>query len=142
MMPLHRVYSRYADGLYSGSSGYVCGGNGAGSGKPFDKFDKRTRFLLTHSVALADRALECTGKPFVPWFAAGGITVENIRKAMSGDINLYGVDVSSGAETAGKKDRAKIGELVHIVHTFRAWRSLDTYYNRSKENGENDGHAG
>ncbi|MDR3207692.1 MAG: phosphoribosylanthranilate isomerase [Oscillospiraceae bacterium] len=47
------------------------------------------------------------GKPF---FLAGGITVDNIRAATA--LRPYAIDVSSGAETDGEKDREKVLALV------------------------------
>ena len=49
------------------------------------------------------------------FFLAGGISPDNIREAMK--HNPYCIDVSSGAETDGVKDRAKIIELVNIAKT-------------------------
>ena len=48
-----------------------------------------------------------------PYFLAGGINHENIRKALK--LKPYGIDVSSGAETDGVKDKDKIIELVRFV---------------------------
>jgi len=48
-----------------------------------------------------------------PWFLAGGIGMDNIEKAIS--IKPFAVDVSSGAETDGVKDREKILRLTEIV---------------------------
>jgi phosphoribosylanthranilate isomerase len=48
-----------------------------------------------------------------PWFLAGGINLENIEKAAS--FNPFAVDISSGAETDGIKDREKILQLVNIA---------------------------
>ena len=48
-----------------------------------------------------------------PFFLAGGIGTDNIRSALR--WGAYGIDVSSGAETGGVKDRRKILELVKIV---------------------------
>jgi phosphoribosylanthranilate isomerase len=52
-----------------------------------------------------------------PWFLAGGITVNTIADALS--RGPYCVDVSSGAETDGIKDKDKIRELVHRVRLIR-----------------------
>lgn len=49
-----------------------------------------------------------------PFFLAGGIRTENIRQAVTG-IRPYAVDVSSGAETDGYKDKNKMFELVRRV---------------------------
>jgi len=48
-----------------------------------------------------------------PWFLAGGIDLKNIEQAM--DLNPYAVDISSGAETDGIKDREKILQLVSMI---------------------------
>lgn len=47
------------------------------------------------------------------YFLAGGINLDNIEKAMK--LKPYGIDLSSGAETSGKKDRGKIIRLVQIA---------------------------
>ena len=65
----------------------------AGSGKTFDW-----------------RLIPKTEKPF---FLAGGIYIGNIIEAMR--INPFAIDVSSGVETDGVKDREKIIEIVRRV---------------------------
>ncbi len=65
----------------------------AGSGQPFDW-----------------SALPHTDKPF---FLAGGIGLHNIEQAIA--LRPFAIDVSSGAETDGVKDKQKIGELVSSV---------------------------
>jgi len=74
------------------SADYILLDSGAGSGKTFDwsKFQ--------------------TLKTKRPWFLAGGINITNIDKAK--ELNPFAVDVSSGVETDGIKDRKKILELV------------------------------
>ena len=52
-------------------------------------------------------------KPNKPWFLAGGINLDNIEQAMA--INPFGIDISSGAETDGVKDRKKILQLVATI---------------------------
>lgn len=49
----------------------------------------------------------------VPWFLAGGVSLSNIDRAIR--LNPYCIDVSSGAETGGLKDRDKILALVRRV---------------------------
>lgn len=49
-----------------------------------------------------------------PFFLAGGLDVQNIEKAM--ETNAYALDISSGVETDGAKDRDKIMEVVSLVH--------------------------
>ena len=48
-----------------------------------------------------------------PWFLAGGIDKKNIDKAIA--LKPFGIDVSSGVESNGLKDRKKILELTSIV---------------------------
>lgn len=50
-----------------------------------------------------------------PYFLAGGLNAQNIREALS--LKPYCVDISSGAETDGIKDREKILQLVGIVRS-------------------------
>ena len=49
------------------------------------------------------------------YFLAGGIDAANIHEAL--EMKPYAIDVSSGAETDGVKDRRKIIELVNIVRS-------------------------
>lgn len=46
-----------------------------------------------------------------PFFLAGGLGIDNVQTAID-TVHPYGVDVSSGVETEGKKDPEKILELV------------------------------
>ncbi len=46
-----------------------------------------------------------------PFFLAGGLTPENVRPAVE-QLHPYAVDVSSGIETDGRKDREKIAAFV------------------------------
>ena len=69
--------------------------SGAGSGKTFN-WDK-LQSLKTKR----------------PWFLAGGIDIKNIDKAL--ELEPFAVDISSGVETDGVKDRKKILELVKAV---------------------------
>lgn len=49
-----------------------------------------------------------------PFFLAGGLNLENVDKAIR-NVNPYCVDVSSGVETDGIKDREKIRRFVEEV---------------------------
>ncbi|MCD8307723.1 MAG: phosphoribosylanthranilate isomerase [Clostridia bacterium] len=52
-----------------------------------------------------------------PYFLAGGINTGNIAEALKMP-GLYCIDVSSGAETDGRKDPAKMQALVQAAHGF------------------------
>jgi phosphoribosylanthranilate isomerase len=69
--------------------------SGCGSGKPFD-------WNLLNSLKINKL-----------WFLAGGINLNNIEKAAA--FNPFAVDVSSGAETDGIKDREKILQLTAVA---------------------------
>jgi|SRR5665648_142927 len=55
------------------------------------------------------------GKGKNPFFLAGGLKLDNIEQAIAA-TNPYAVDLSSGVETDGLKDRAKIIEIVRRMH--------------------------
>jgi phosphoribosylanthranilate isomerase len=76
--------------------------NRAGSGAAFD-----WGLLAPYSALLEQRG-----------FLAGGITCDNIQNAIK--TRPYCIDVSSGAETNGVKDREKIMRLVESVTCVKA----------------------
>lgn len=49
-----------------------------------------------------------------PYFLAGGLTLQNVRNGVQA-LRPYGVDVSSGIETGGKKDTKKMEAFVVAV---------------------------
>ena len=49
-----------------------------------------------------------------PYFLAGGLSLENIREALD-HTAPYGVDISSGVETDGVKDRDKILKIIRRI---------------------------
>lgn len=51
-----------------------------------------------------------------PYFLAGGLDAGNVAGAVAA-LNPYAVDVSSGIETGGGKDTAKMIEFVHAVRS-------------------------
>jgi len=59
------------------------------------------------------QALKIEAAPLPPWFLAGGINPENIEDAIR--QNPWCIDISSGAETNGVKDKEKIFKLVQAV---------------------------
>jgi phosphoribosylanthranilate isomerase len=71
--------------------------------------------LLDHGKGGTGKSFDWTMIPALskPWFMAGGIGLSNIEEALS--YHPFAVDISSGAETGGKKDREKMIELVRLV---------------------------
>lgn len=53
----------------------------------------------------------------VPYLLAGGIGLDNAAAAAKAS-SAFALDVSSGAETDGKKDAEKIRRLVELVHSL------------------------
>ncbi|MDR0488318.1 MAG: indole-3-glycerol phosphate synthase TrpC [Propionibacteriaceae bacterium] len=53
-----------------------------------------------------------------PFFLAGGLTQETVKSALT--LGVYGVDVSSGVETGGIKDPAKIQGFISAVRGHHA----------------------
>ncbi|MDR1399838.1 MAG: phosphoribosylanthranilate isomerase [Treponema sp.] len=60
---------------------------------------------------------ELTARLRKPYFLAGGINGDNITAALA--LKPFAVDVSSGVETNGVKDRTKMLSLVQQVRTWR-----------------------
>ena len=83
------------NGIRQTTADYYLVDSGAGSGNSFD-WQKLNSFKFQK-----------------PWFLAGGIDIKNIKQAAA--LNPFAVDISSGAETDGIKDREKILQLVTII---------------------------
>ena len=60
------------------------------------------------------REQERTGAVMQPFFLAGGLTLENIEEVL-GEQDCYCVDVSTGVETDGHKDEAKVRDLIEKI---------------------------
>lgn len=76
------------------SAEYILLDSGAGSGKVFD-------WMLLNRITR-------------PYFLAGGLNPENVEKAVK-MWKPYGVDVSSGIETDGYKEKTKMAAFVAAV---------------------------
>ncbi|MGM9647968.1 MAG: phosphoribosylanthranilate isomerase [Eubacteriales bacterium] len=82
----------------AGSADLVLLDSGAGTGTVFD--------------------WELIGQISRPYFLAGGLTPDNVQTAV-GLLHPYAVDVSSGIETDGLKDPAKMAAFVAAVRADR-----------------------
>lgn len=60
-----------------------------------------------------------------PYLLAGGLTQENAGKAIHG-LRPWGLDVSSGVETEGRKDPEKMAAFVHAVRQADGTEMLHT----------------
>ena len=58
-----------------------------------------------------------------PWFLAGGIGMENIEKALK--TKAFCLDVSSLAETNGRKDPEKIKKIIQTVRSGKSCQKED-----------------
>lgn len=57
---------------------------------------------------------QCINKINRPYFLAGGLSIENAKKAVK-MLNPYALDVSSGVETNGLKDKEKMAEFIYAI---------------------------
>ncbi|MGC7872716.1 phosphoribosylanthranilate isomerase [Desulfosporosinus sp. SYSU MS00001] len=69
--------------------------------------------LLDHGAGGTGQTFDWSlvGRVKIPFFLAGGLKADNIDQAIRA-VKPYAVDLSSGVETDGKKDKAKILEIV------------------------------
>jgi phosphoribosylanthranilate isomerase len=81
--------------LSASNTDYYLIDSGAGSGKSFN-WEPLKRQMIEK-----------------PWFLAGGVNIDNIEQAIA--LAPFAIDVSSGAETDGIKDREKILQLTAIT---------------------------
>lgn len=63
---------------------------------------------------------------------AGGLHAQNLQKAWD-TFHPYGVDVSSGVETDGKKDPEKIREFLEVAHTLTLHRPNEYVIEKEEE---------
>jgi len=70
---------------------------------------------ITHDWTISSKIAKEVDLPII---LAGGLNPDNLRDAIDGISPLYGVDVNSGVETAGKKDKHKVGRFVEIAKGF------------------------
>ncbi|KNZ68352.1 Phosphoribosylanthranilate isomerase [Thermincola ferriacetica] len=64
-----------------------------------------------------DWSLAVHAKEYGPVILAGGLTPENVRKAIETTLP-YGVDVSSGVETGGMKNQDKMRRFIEQVRRY------------------------
>ena len=85
--------------------------------------DVRRAEQFPSDYILLDNGIGGTGRAFDwsllagvsrPYFLAGGLCAENIAQALA-HARPFGVDVSSGVETDGRKDPQKIRDFVQRV---------------------------
>jgi phosphoribosylanthranilate isomerase len=63
---------------------------------------------------LMENKIDACPPAIKPWFIAGGLTPENVKQTIL-RTHPDGVDVSSGVETDGVKDRARILQFIEEV---------------------------
>lgn len=80
-------------------------GISGGSGKQFD----------WNLVIRAQERLKAAGRALPDYFLAGGLNAGNLAEVIR-RLNPYAVDISSGVETNGYKDKEKICQVMDIVH--------------------------
>ncbi|MDR3316135.1 MAG: phosphoribosylanthranilate isomerase [Coriobacteriales bacterium] len=88
--------SSYEQGAYAQADFLLFDGAKPGSGQSFD--------------------WSGLGRIHRPYFLAGGINLHTIEAALA--LEPYGIDVSSGIETEGRKDCEKMLKIVSLVHNY------------------------
>jgi phosphoribosylanthranilate isomerase len=78
----------------------------------------------------ADWALAAQVKDYHPLILAGGLSPANIKEAIDA-VSPDAVDINSGVESApGKKDHARVKEMIGLVHSLRVHRT--TIFKKNK----------
>lgn len=72
--------------------------------------------LLDHGTGGTGQSFnwDLIGKIDRPWFLAGGLNQDNVAEAVR-KVNPFGVDISSGVETDGFKDKQKIETCIRRI---------------------------
>lgn len=81
----------------------------------FQLFQDIDYYLFDSTIAGSGQSFDWKTIPEInmPFFLAGGIDLDNIDEALK--INCFGLDISSGVETNGYKDKEKIKRIVRKV---------------------------
>ncbi|WP_352400895.1 phosphoribosylanthranilate isomerase [Anaerotignum sp.] len=85
-----------------------------------DKISEQADFLLFDSAtAGSGQTFDWTRIPKTakPFFIAGGIDIYNVEQVKL--LHPFGIDISSGVETDGIKDKIKIKEMVRSVRNVK-----------------------
>lgn len=85
-----------------------------------DKISETADFLLFDAaIAGSGQTFDWTQIPKTekPFFIAGGIDIHNVNQAKL--FHPFGIDISSGVETEGIKDKNKIKEIVRSVRNVK-----------------------
>lgn len=78
----------------------------------------------------ADWSLAAKVKEHHPLILAGGLSIVNIKEAIDA-VSPDAVDINSGVEIApGRKDHARVKEIIELVHSLRVHRT--TIFNKNK----------
>lgn len=80
------------------------------------RFYENVTLLFDYKEAGSGRTFDWKGlanqEIHLPYFVAGGLTIDNVESAIEHFPNAYGLDVSSGVETNGVKDLEKIQAFI------------------------------
>ena len=78
--------------------------------------DTSADYILLDSTAGSGKTFdwEKVSLPKKPFFAAGGINIKNAEKAIK-IFTPFALDISSGVETDGVKDREKIKDIINLI---------------------------
>lgn len=119
---LHAAGSRPFFNWLIGSSAGTSVPRDAGLQNPMPDTDSPIAYLIDGYLPgahggtgmLADWALAAALAPKIPLMLAGGLSAENVARAIS-EVRPRAVDVSSGVETGGVKDAARIRAFVETA---------------------------